>query len=241
MTNGLVLITPSGSTLFTYGTIPSEMESEIKRAAHDLSSDFLEQTHRYPQHLLELKSNHSRIEVKIVEVLPIKRADCDIAQVLERVIKPLRAQAETLDVGLSLNIAPNVPKHLALDSKKIGWIVTSLVGNSLRYVRHGTRNLPGGAINLDVSYQPEQSRLTLAVRDDGPGISSDRIPWLFSPKTEGEATSGLALKLVHDILAAQGGTIRVESATEGDKCGTSFFIEVPAPTLLKPQFSLSGV
>lgn len=167
------------------------------------------------------------------EFIPIDRHPCNFKKFIETILKSLHTQAKGFDINLALTFSSEIPDKIMIDAEKTGWIITALIGNAFRFVRHGTRNLPGGYIQVDVGYDHAKQILLINIRDDGPGISKEMLPWLFkkNPQFE-EATSGLALKLSHDILIAHKGSISAESFTEGDQRGTTFFIEVSAPLVV---------
>ncbi len=85
----------------------------------------------------------------------------------------------------------------------------------------------GGTITVTTRPR-DDDRVVLEVGDDGPGIPSATRERIFDPffttKPVGQGT-GLGLSLVHSIVTAHGGKIRVEG-TEGE--GATFRIELPA-------------
>ena len=119
------------------------------------------------------------------------------------------------DAGATLNIAiaDNVPAVVDLDSEKIAWAVTTLVGNALRYMRSAAGRLAGKTIDVRTSYEPATSEVTIEVRDDGPGIPADTVARLFKHDGLNVRGAGLALLLIRDVMAAHGGRVDVHSST----------------------------
>jgi signal transduction histidine kinase len=112
---------------------------------------------------------------------------------------------------------------LTADAARLYQVIANLVTNAIKF------SPPGGRVTLTVQRQP--SLVTLAVRDDGPGIAVEEMPRLFqpfgrlSPKPTGRETShGLGLSIAHEIVRLHGGTIKVESQP-GE--GATFTIELP--------------
>ena len=137
----------------------------------------------------------------------------------------MRRQAEAIDGSLTLTIGESVPSVLFLDAEKLAWAVTSLVGNALRYIRPGTRRMPGGAIVVQMTYEASKHEVVISVQDDGPGIPADRVAHLFD--RNGRPQGGLALLLVHDIVVAHGGRCEVESRTAAFDHGTTVRLTFP--------------
>jgi signal transduction histidine kinase len=86
----------------------------------------------------------------------------------------------------------------------------------------------GGVGQLWLSTRTESADIVVEIRDDGPGVPSDALPWLFQPffttKDIGKGT-GLGLHLCRDVITQRhDGTIEVCS-TPGD---TRFTVRLPA-------------
>jgi signal transduction histidine kinase len=101
----------------------------------------------------------------------------------------MHAQAAASDVSLTVSVAAEVPDVVRLDPDKVGWAIINLVGNALRYVRHGSRRTPRGAISVDVTYDPAEFAVVIEVRDDGPGI----LPAAGQPDEVGGRRDGIVL------------------------------------------------
>lgn len=107
------------------------------------------------------------------------------------------------------------------DATRLELIVTNLLTNSAKYTN------PGGRIS--VAIEIAANVVTLRVRDNGIGISSDSLPMIFEPYWKGPASDGLGigLALVKSLVELHGGTIAVHS--EGSGLGTEFAVHLPSP------------
>jgi len=167
----------------------------------------------------------STLHVIAIAALPIRRKPIDFRGLLPPTMAVLRRQAEAIDGSLTLTIADDVPAQLTLDAEKVAWAVTTLVGNALRYIRPGTRRMPGGAIAVQMSHNAVANEVTISVQDDGPGIPADKVAHLFD--RNGRPQAGLALLLVRDIVVAHGGKCDVQSRTEAFDHGTTVRLTLP--------------
>ena len=159
-----------------------------------------------------------------VDAIPLRRAPTDLVSLLAGTIETLQAQARALDVTLAIDAAPALPR-LNVDAEKIAWAVATLVGNSFRYVRRGTRRLPGGSIR--VRLRPEDGHVVISVDDDGPGIPADKVANLFRRGQGVTHGTGLALMLIEDVAKAHGGTIEVKSKCDAFASGTTVTLRLP--------------
>jgi signal transduction histidine kinase len=130
-------------------------------------------------------------------------------------------------VTLNIVVADDVPAVVHLDSEKIAWAVTTLVGNALRYVRSGSRRMGGGTINVHAGFDSTRSRVTIDVQDDGPGIPADTVARLFKRDGLDVRGAGLALLLMSDICVAHGGTVEVRSSIDASSHGTAVRLTLP--------------
>jgi len=108
------------------------------------------------------------------------------------------------------------------DQHRIDQVVVNLVNNAVKYAPNTDK------IYLDISIEKEFVKIS--VHDNGPGISADKIPYLFERYYRadeiGSQVSGLGLGLYicSDIVQRHGGRIGVES-TVGS--GSNFWFTIP--------------
>jgi two-component system OmpR family sensor kinase len=164
---------------------------------------------------------------EISESIPLCRTPTDLQALLSSTMEVLGRQAREIDVDLRIEAAADVPRDALIDGEKIAWAVTTLVGNGLRYVRHGTRRMPGGSIVVRIKLESTANVLLVSVEDDGPGIAPEKLPMLFKRERGGAHNAGLALMLIRDVVEAHGGTIDVKSSATGADHGTAIIIRLP--------------
>ncbi|MEO8955308.1 MAG: HAMP domain-containing sensor histidine kinase, partial [Ktedonobacteraceae bacterium] len=136
----------------------------------------------------------------------------------------------------------DLPELLVVgDPQYLNRIVMNLVENGIKYTRGiGTR--------VHVELACEQGRRgVIRVRDDGPGIAEEHLPYLFErfyrvdkARTHGQEEqlcaltdeerpggTGLGLSIVQWIVQAHGGEVRVESKIG---IGSTFEVRLPLST-----------
>jgi signal transduction histidine kinase len=119
-----------------------------------------------------------------------------------------------------------LPPLVSLDPEKVAWMVTTLVGNALRYIRLGSRHPAGGTITVSTEFDHADSRVTIIVKDTGPGVPAHTVERLFKRDGLNVRGSGLALLLVADVCAAHGGRVDVRSSVGAVDHGTTVRLEL---------------
>ena len=160
------------------------------------------------------------------EAIPLRPEPNDIRHLFASTMEVMRQQAQAKDVTIEVRVDPALPALVTFDTEKIAWAVTTLVGNALRHVRSGSRHLPGGAISVEVS-RAGAAEMSIEVQDDGSGIPAAKLPFLFRRAPGLPHAAGLALMLIHDIVAAHGGSVDVKSSTEAFDHGTTVRLVLP--------------
>ncbi len=122
--------------------------------------------------------------------------------------------------GLAFDAEAPVGLICSLDHDRIVQVLANLLGNAMKFTPRG------GTLQLSAERHGEEVELEL--RDSGPGIAPDALPYVFERfwKTDDEARRGLGLGLYicERIVTAHGGRIGVES--ELGK-GTTFRFSLP--------------
>jgi signal transduction histidine kinase len=139
------------------------------------------------------------------EFIPICRERVNVAVLLGLTTEIMERQASAHGMRLTVRIDDEVPDVVEVDRNKVAWVITNLLGSAMRHAQS-----PGGLVDLHVSYDANQSAMAIAVRDNGPGISPERLKKLLN--REGwHPHAALALLLVEDIALAHGGSVEIES------------------------------
>jgi signal transduction histidine kinase len=162
----------------------------------------------------------------VVDAIPIRRTPTDLRALMTSSLGAMIAQAHAADVTLETSVDERVPPLVDIDADKIGWALSALVGNALRYVRHGSQVMPGGAITVRITFQEIRPSVVIEVQDDGPGIPADKLRALFETAPNRPRVA-LGLLIVRDVVIAHGGELEVGGDAGPGGRGTTIRITLP--------------
>lgn len=149
--------------------------------------------------------------------LALHREPTDIAELVTDTVASLRTQADGAGIALVTETAAPLP--LAdIDPVRLREVLSNLLANALRYTpRDGS---------VRVSASAEDGRLSMSVRDTGPGIAADALPHVFDRfyKSDESRGAGLGLAIAKSLVVAHGGEI---SATSEPGQGTEMRLWLP--------------
>ncbi len=170
----------------------------------------------------------SRIEAGKLE---INLEAFDLAKIVQQVFELFNPLAMQSGLEFSCDIDPAIPRQVIGDPARLQQILTNLVGNALKFTKHGSVTL--SAALLPAKTQTKQWVL-LSVSDTGIGIQDDILKGLFKPFTQASAGfaknhqgAGLGLSICKRLLDLMGGSISVESSADAKDSGTTFYVSIP--------------
>ncbi len=158
--------------------------------------------------------------------LELEYQPINLALLLERVIEDLQPYFRANQVSLTYSPPEHCPTVEA-DPTQIRRVIEHLLSNAVKH------NPPG--INLKIKLKQDPTGfIYCSVTDNGVGIAPEQLPYLFSLDpllSEGHCPRnlrgiGLGLYQSHQILAAHGGHLGVESTPLGGSC---FWFVLPVP------------
>ncbi len=216
MTASHELRTPLTSMEMSIHLLQERTEGKLEAAEVELLEIAQEEVTRLKRLVTELldltKIETGKIEMQFHPVDP--------RIFLENAVEPFRAQAQQQNVEIVLETSNALPEVQA-DPNKITWVLTNLIGNSLRYTS------PGG--HVWVSAARAGQWLHLYVRDDGAGIPHEKQARIFDKFVQLEDAgqpggAGLGLAISKEIVRAHRGHIWVESEPGQ---GSLFIVALP--------------
>ena len=180
------------------------------------------------QRLIEDLLNVSRIESG--RALQMHWTTFEPIPVVEKVLQSQRSFSHKHDLVLKeLNVIPEILG----DADKFDQILSNLISNAIKYS-------PGGG-EVQVEVGSDKEWLTVAVRDTGIGIPSDKIARVFEKfervddkDTRQAGGTGIGLYIVKHLVERHAGHIHVES--ELGK-GSAFIFQIP----IRPESALAEI
>ena len=149
--------------------------------------------------------------------MELRLSDFNLSESMKQWIMLFSASAQKKHIAISMNAPDTV--MLRADQDKIERICYNLLSNALKYTSEG------GEITLTA--KEENGRVMISVADNGCGISSDELPYIFDrfyqAKNAGRGT-GIGLAIVKAFTELHHGEV---SATSVEGKGSTFTIHIP--------------
>ena len=149
--------------------------------------------------------------------MELRLSDFNLSENMKQWIMLFSASAQKKHIAISMDAPDTI--MLRADQDKIERICYNLLSNALKYTSEG------GEITLTA--KEEDGRVMISVADNGCGISSDELPYIFDrfyqAKNAGRGT-GIGLAIVKAFTELHHGEV---SATSVEGKGSTFTIHIP--------------
>ena len=149
--------------------------------------------------------------------MELRLSDFNLSESMKQWIMLFSASAQKKHIAISMDAPDTI--MLRADQDKIERICYNLLSNALKYTSEG------GEITLTA--KEENGRVMISVADNGCGISSDELPYIFDrfyqAKNAGRGT-GIGLAIVKAFTELHHGEV---SATSIEGKGSTFTIHIP--------------
>ena len=152
---------------------------------------------------------------------------------IDAAVETVRPAADAKNIRIDKHYVSDAGM-VAGDPARLQQVVWNLLSNAIKFTPRDGR--------VDIVLDRNDSNVLITVRDNGSGIRPEFITHVFERFRQADASMtrrhgglGLGLAIVKQLIEQHGGTVRAESAGEGQ--GASFTIELP---LAKQQAPLSG-
>lgn len=185
-----------------------------------------------------IERNASAQERLIEDLLDVSRilsgkmklavTNLDLRALVLEVVDSFRLAASAKRVTLASEVALDVP-GVRGDPDRLRQVVANLISNAVKFT-------PNGAAVRVFAELVANSQVELRVEDEGIGIDTATLPFIFDPFRQAEAGTarrygglGLGLAIVRWVVELHGGT--VEARSEGRGKGTTVAIRIPAASV----------
>ncbi len=163
--------------------------------------------------------------------LSLEPEEYDLIPLVQDVVNQFVDKAEK--GGYTIEIQTDKEIIVFWDKLRIEQIFTNLLSNAIKY---------GNNKPIRLSVKKHNSDVRIVVSDEGIGIPSEKLNYIFGRFTRAHANQdykglGVGLYITYQIVTAHEGTIKVDSQ-EGN--GTVFTIQIPVRKLKHAALQLSG-
>jgi signal transduction histidine kinase len=155
--------------------------------------------------------------------LKLESVPTDFASLVERLVERHIPQATAQQVELIYQKPPSPLPPMDLDPLRVEQILGNLLSNALRYTP------PQGRIEVTLSQATDKVQLT--VRDSGPGIPDEALPYIFErfyradrSRSRLKGGTGLGLAIARQLAQAHGGDLTAANHPQG---GAALTLSLP--------------
>ena len=183
---------------------------------------------------LEVIERNALAQVRMIEeLLDISRVitgkmrldvrPIELASIVATAVDSMTPAAQAKGITLEILAAPDTGSVYG-DAQRIQQVVWNLLSNAMKFT-------PAGG-HVRVALSRGRDGVDLTVADDGEGVDSALLPYIFDRFRQGDSTStrehgglGIGLALVRHLIELHGGSVRAESAGKGH--GATFTVTLP--------------
>jgi len=189
-----------------------------KASAHALET--VERNARSQNQLIEDLLDVSRI---ITGKLRLDVRAVAPAEVIEAAVEAVLPAAGAKDIRLDKILDTGV-SSISGDPSRLQQVVWNLLSNAIKFTPRGGR--------VHVRLERVNSNVEISVSDSGDGISPEFLPYVFDRFRQADGSTrrqygglGLGLAIVRHLVELHGGTVRADSAGEGQ--GATLTVRLP--------------
>lgn len=195
------------------------------RSIHEAGSDLLA--------LIIDLLDMSRVQAGTLKVEPVR---VEFTRVRELLLETFRVLAAEKQLGLEVELSPDLPPAMETDLSRLMQILKHLVGNALKFTKTGGVKVnirlanSGWSPRCKTLYRAGQA-ISFAITDTGIGIPEEKLKQIFEMFAQGDMGTtrryggvGLGLTISQELAWLLGGDIQVESR---ENEGSVFTLYVP--------------
>ncbi len=169
--------------------------------------------------------------------LYIEKRDFETQKEFQIITHLFKTKCSLKGISLALSLSTSLPKYINTDPYRIKQILTNLISNAVKYSDKGKR------VFVDIGYKNDS--LFISVRDEGKGISKDRLEGIFEAFSKEDNLVakeheglGIGLTISSRLVNLLGGELKVKSEVG---VGSEFYFSLPAPMSKNPELENSAI
>jgi PAS domain S-box-containing protein len=146
----------------------------------------------------------------------IVRSPNNLHNLVRSVYGLLKFKADESNIEFLLEITPDVPLNIMVDSLRLNQILMNLLSNAIKFTERGYVKLKISVLEKDAN----QAKLQFIIEDSGIGIPAARLTNIFESFEQADDSTaskyggtGLGLAIVKKLVELKGGEIAVKSET----------------------------
>ena len=154
--------------------------------------------------------------------LHLKLGPVDLVSVINAAIDSVQLAADSKGIHFEMTLDLSV-RRISGDAGRLQQVLWNLLSNAIKFT-------PQDGL-IHVCLEHVDSRVQISVRDNGPGISPEFLPYIFDRFRQADGTStrrhgglGLGLAIVRHLVELHGGTVHAESSPGR---GATFTLRLP--------------
>jgi signal transduction histidine kinase len=209
------LRTPMTSIL---GWVQFLISGEVSHEELGEALQMIESSARLQKRLIDDMLDVSRI---VVGKFQVDLRPTRLAEVVEAAVSRARPDAAERGVRLTSEIEP-VEGLVAADATRLQQVIGNILSNAIKFTPPGKQ--------VDLKLMQDDGKLRISVKDQGEGIESSFLPYVFERLRQGDSPTkraglGLGLAIARHIIELHHGEITAES--EGPGKGATFTVKLP--------------
>ncbi|MHB1422095.1 MAG: HAMP domain-containing protein [Gemmataceae bacterium] len=219
-------------------------------------------THRQREFAKTIHSSGNDLLMLINDILDLSKIESGtvVVDVSELRLDELRGYvertfrhiAESKSVDFFIHMAPDLPRSIFTDAKRLQQVIKNLLSNSFKFTHHGQVALSiataeGGWSTDNEELNSVQTVLAFSVSDTGIGIPPDKQQIIFEAFQQADGSTsrkyggtGLGLAISRELSRLLGGEIRLMSRPAQGSTFTLYLPQVYTPRSLRKAAAPSG-
>jgi PAS domain S-box-containing protein len=155
--------------------------------------------------------------------IELRKEHVNLAAVVRSALETSQPLFDRSGHQLSVRLPPELV-FVDVDVTRLAQVFANLLNNAAKYTE------PGGQVELSV--QPSEANVAISVKDNGIGIPTSMLAWVFDMFTQVDRSLekahgglGIGLTIVKRLVEMHGGTIEAHSGGPGR--GSEFIVRLP--------------